>query len=97
MKQTIVTKIKRFALALFAALCVGNVWAATFAGDSRSLSFDAETKTVSFGWNCYLYDTFNSYKLKAILEYGGLTTTYKVTTKDFVSGRWHVMKRHVQK
>ena len=68
------------------------MWAATFAGDTRNLSFDTETKTVSFGWNCYLYDTFNSYKLKAILEYGGSTTTYKVTTKEFVSGRWHVMK-----
>ena len=92
MKKKLISKIKRVALTLFAALCVGNVWAATYAGDSRSLSFDAETKTVSFGWNCYLYDTFNSYKLKAILEYGGSTTTYKVTTKEFVSGRWHVMK-----
>ena len=92
MKKKLISKLKRVALALFAALCVGNVWAATFAGDSRSLSFDAETKTVSFGWNCYLYDTFSSYKVKAILEYGGSTTTYKVTTKEFVSGRWHVMK-----
>ena len=57
MKQTIGNKIKRFVLALFAALCVGNMWAATFAGDAQSLSFNAETKTVSFGWNCKLYDT----------------------------------------
>jgi hypothetical protein len=92
MKQTIGNKIKRFVLAMFAVLCVGNMWAATFAGDTRNLSFDTETKTVSFGWNCYLYDTFSSYKVKAILEYGGSTTTYKVTTKEFVSGRWHVMK-----
>lgn len=92
MKQTIVTKIKRFVLALFVALCVGNVWAATYLGDARNLSFDAETKTISFGWNCYLYDTFDSYKLKAILEYGGSANTYKVTTKEFVSGRWYVMK-----
>ncbi|MBO5905198.1 MAG: hypothetical protein J6Q84_02125 [Kiritimatiellae bacterium] len=92
MKNTIISKIKRVALTLFAALCVGNVWAATFAGDSRSLSFDAETKAISFTWNCYLYDEFNSYKLKAILEYGGATVTNIVTTKDFHSTRWHVMK-----
>ena len=94
MKQTIVNKIKRFALALFVALCVGNVWAAaaTFAGDAQSLSFNAETKTVSFGWNCKLYDTINDYKLKAVLEYGGSTTTYKVTTKELVVERWYVMK-----
>ena len=96
MKLTILSKcfnkMKRVALTLFAVLCVGNVWAATFAGDIQNLSFDAETKTISFKWNCYLYDTVNSYKVKAILEYGGSTVTEKVTTKEFVSGRWYVMK-----
>ena len=96
MKLTILSKcfskMKRVALTLFAALCVGSVWAATFAGDIKNLSFDAETKTISFKWNCYLYDTVNSYKVKAILEYGGSTVTEKVTTKEFVSGRWYVMK-----
>lgn len=92
MKQTIGNKIKRFALALFAALCVGNVWAATYLGDARNLSFDAETKTVSFTWNCYLKNTVKDYKLKAILEYGGSTTTYKVTTKEHHSTQWYVMK-----
>ncbi|MBO5906005.1 MAG: hypothetical protein J6Q84_06275, partial [Kiritimatiellae bacterium] len=65
---------------------------ATYAGDAQNLSFDVETKTVSFTWNCYLYDTIDNYKLKAVLEYGGATVTNKVTTKELVSTRWYVMK-----
>lgn len=93
MKETILSKFKRLAVAMFAAFCVGNVWAVTYAGDSREMSFDVATKTISYRWNCYLTDgAFKDYKLKAVLEYGGSTTTNKVTTKEFVETRWYVMK-----
>lgn len=52
MKQTIVTKIKRFVLALFAALCVGNVWGHDWPGDlyigESKCGFDIDTKILSF-------------------------------------------------
>ncbi len=58
MKHTIVTKIKRFALTLFAALCVGNVWAGY-------LSFDVDKFTMSEDGTI----TFD-----AVLGYHGTTT-----------------------
>ncbi len=58
MKHTIVTKIKRFALTLFAALCVGSVWAGY-------LSFDVDKFTMSEDGTI----TFD-----AVLGYHGTTT-----------------------
>ena len=55
MKQTIVTKIKRFALTLFVALCVGNVWA-EIKLDLKDLNIDANG-TLSFGYQLHYWNT----------------------------------------
>ena len=47
MKQTIVTKIKQLALTLFAALCVGSVWAGYLTFEAQNLAV-SEDGTITF-------------------------------------------------
>ncbi len=49
MKQKLISKLKRVALALFAALCVGSVWGAEiYTGGDPICTFDVQTKKLYF-------------------------------------------------
>ena len=55
MKQKLISKLKRVALAFFAALCVGNVWAADFYGGEYHCYFDINTKTITATSDIWAY------------------------------------------
>lgn len=101
MKNTIISKLKRVALALFAALCVGNVWGHDWPGDlyigESTCGFDVDTKTLSFSRDfCAIvkgtYSIICSYSYESNGQtYSGSERVEKVIAANEVFGAANVL------
>lgn len=69
MKQTFGNKIKRLAVAMFAALCVGNVWGKDAYIGTSIIDFNSETLELSVSRDIYTYVNAKKWEMKFVYQY----------------------------
>lgn len=69
MKEILLSKIKRLAVAMFAALCVGNVWGIDAYIGTSKIDFNSETLELSVSRDIYTFVNAKKWEMKFVYQY----------------------------
>ena len=69
MEDIFVSKIKRLAVAMFAALCVGNVWGIDAYIGTSKINFNSETLELSVSRDIYTFVNAKKWEMKFVYQY----------------------------